>query len=279
MHNEAPHWDGLEPKISDIATDITTRIISKYVVNYYQLLGKPVHINLDGVEADYYIRDALDVHRFIFFAREKNFLTDFLKVIHAMHANHSPPVVWDAGAERGLYSILAAKAGAYVVSIEPHIESAEKLTNNLLLNNIPQDKIRLVPYALGRYNGPAQLYDAELQYGHCPTLMLQEGFTRNIKMRSIDALVSTGLPSPQILKIDVEGAELETIYGMSILRDRHALPKHLFLEVHPAMLPAFSTDLEILWEVITVDFGYALNHYYSRGTGVLAHFINKDNPK
>jgi FkbM family methyltransferase len=131
-------------------------------------------------------------------------------------------VVWDIGAHAGLYSLLAARRGARVFAFEPLRENVAWLERNAAANGL-EHHIRIQPYALGAVSG-------RVGFERERTRMegrLGEGADGAVDVYRADEL---DLPPPDLVKLDVEGAELDVLRGMAaIVRSRRP---RLFLEVH-----------------------------------------------
>jgi FkbM family methyltransferase len=138
--------------------------------------------------------------------------------------------VWDVGAHVGTFAVraLADSRIQEVHVFEPDPINAEILTYNLVLN---QGCYRIHRFALGDCFGKVKLFHAELPNTGRSSLEERVG-TREfeIESRTIDGLVfEEGVPSPTLLKIDVEGWECRVIQGgKRLLQERP--PKALVIE-------------------------------------------------
>jgi FkbM family methyltransferase len=141
---------------------------------------------------------------------------------------------YDVGANMGFFSLIAwRRVGPHgrVRSFEPLPESARTLRHNVALNRA--ENVEVVEAAVGARPGRAQLaVTAESVQAHLaeietdtPTL----GFVE-VGVTSVDAEVAAGRPSPDIVKIDVEGAELAVLEGMRKTFERH--PPTVICELH-----------------------------------------------
>jgi FkbM family methyltransferase len=126
--------------------------------------------------------------------------------------------VWDVGAHVGFFSLLAARLvgpGGEVHAFEPLAENRERLDGNVRLNGFTQVVVH--PDAVG-----ADVAEVAF-YTHGSTLMGSvvgddaRGAVPSVRQTTLDALSAT-LPSPDLIKIDVEGAELDVIRGAPGLR-------------------------------------------------------------
>ncbi|MCG8457266.1 MAG: FkbM family methyltransferase [Holophagales bacterium] len=146
-------------------------------------------------------------------------------------------VVYDVGANIGLYSVPMARATGRegrVYCFEPNPVCVSYLHVNLVANGCTQCEI--VPLALGDRgpnvsltvnfaNSLVGVIEKSPLYGTKPgqEIVVQAG--------TLDAVVKFfPIPAPDVVKVDVEGAEAAVIRGMEgLVRDRRPL---LLLEIH-----------------------------------------------
>ena len=119
-------------------------------------------------------------------------------------------VVIDIGANIGSFSIYSAYKGAEVYAIEPEPHNLEALKNNIALNNM-QDKIHVLPYGISYNKGTGVISDDGGGSSIIDTCIGSE-----IELMSFDIMFELyNLQEVDILKIDVEGSEVEIILGAS----------------------------------------------------------------
>lgn len=140
-------------------------------------------------------------------------------------------VAYDIGANVGFFSLIAARAvgsSGRVYSFEPVPENARLIRRNASLNTF--DHIQVVEGAVAEESGTITLTLAEHPGG--ATLAREElqpppDAKGEITVRAVclDEEVEAGrLPAPDVIKIDVEGAELVVLDSMSsILRTRRPI--------------------------------------------------------
>ena len=133
-------------------------------------------------------------------------------------------VLWDIGANIGLYSLYAAKTrNCKVFAIEPSVFCLEFLARNIWLNNL-QDQITIVPNPLSDSTKPNLLTLHSREWGDSSnsfgTTLNQDGkeiqasFDYEILGTTIDQAISKlNLPTPQHIKIDVDGIEPMILAG------------------------------------------------------------------
>jgi FkbM family methyltransferase len=144
------------------------------------------------------------------------------------------------GANVGFYSLLLGRLvspSGTVLAFEPDPANYAWLRHNISLN--PSLSITAKRMALGKRDGYGSmvhlrsstqgkvLYSEEVDTAADPQTL--------IPVRRLDELVSSGaLPPPDLIKIDVEGAELDVVEGMQVLlRTKRPL---LFCEMHGNLL-------------------------------------------
>lgn len=142
-------------------------------------------------------------------------------------------VVWDVGANVGYYTALfLSKAGpkGRVIAFEPSLVSFGRLSkqfsecSNVVLQNV----------ALAEFEGSGRLYIS--QEGVTDSLTRGKGHGadyHDVWLKPGDAFFEAY--PPNIVKIDVEGHELEVLLGMSRALKSDNL-RHVFLELHFALL-------------------------------------------
>lgn len=130
-----------------------------------------------------------------------------------------PPdaVLWDVGANVGLYSIYAAKKGARVFAFEPSVFNLELLARNIFLNGL-QERITIVPVALSNGIGPSLFRMSSTAWGGALSTFGQDFDQHGGKLKSIfeyqtmgvtmdDAVSLLNIPAPRYIKMDVDGIE------------------------------------------------------------------------
>ncbi|MDQ4145697.1 MAG: FkbM family methyltransferase [Actinomycetota bacterium] len=126
----------------------------------------------------------------------------------------------DVGANIGLYSVVAGMAGATVVSFEPSTDAAAILDANVRLNRL-ESRTFVRRHALGAANGLVSFTSGLDVLNH----VVDDGAVLppssvSVPMRRLDSLFEeVAAPRPVggkgivVLKVDVEGYELEVLRG------------------------------------------------------------------
>lgn len=135
--------------------------------------------------------------------------------------------VVDAGAHHGLYTLLASKQVGWsgkVIAVEPSPRECKRLEKHLRVNRCSNTE--LVPCALGEDPGEADLYLVDGFQDWCNSLRppdVNEPIrTVRVPVRRLDdVLGELGVCKVDLIKLDVEGAELSVLYGaMKLLHGR-----------------------------------------------------------
>ena len=180
---------------------------------------------------------------------------------------HEGDVVYDIGANVGLYSRFLVQCfhASHVYAFEPMEGNRSLLNENLTIAGCTP-KVTVVPCAVGDQDGTTEFQvdtltsnsgtldavthgkpsQSHRQYGLPPA-------TVSVTVSRLDTLVeSNQLPRPDMIKLDVEGAEALALDGA-----RHVLLQHkprLVIELHGANFAR--NVLEILWSLNYHCFGY-----------------------
>jgi FkbM family methyltransferase len=131
-------------------------------------------------------------------------------------------VLWDVGANVGVFSLLAAKKGHRVVAFEPAAVNYFVLAKNVELNAF-DDRITFLNIALTDHSRIDILHMSETRVGAAQhnfavadeaCLASQRGFKQPCIGYSVDDFVRTyKVPFPNHIKIDVDGIEARIIAG------------------------------------------------------------------
>jgi len=155
-------------------------------------------------------------------------------------------VCYDIGAYRGFFSGVFGLAGAgQVVAFEPFPENCAQL-QRLFANN-PGLPLTFEQAAVGSENGSAEFnVMPDSSMGKLASSSFQSDLPTScvlrVPLKTIDRIVSEGAyPRPQVMKIDVEGAEVEVLGGAKeTLQTNRPI---LFIEVHSEVLAKECTRL------------------------------------
>ena len=142
-------------------------------------------------------------------------------------------VVLEGGAHLGYVTVHAARAAGpsgRVLVFEPNLAVHSVLHRNLELNGVA-DRVSILPLALGEQARKARFYSC----GDTSSLFGAGNAATAIEVDVVraDEAVSG---SVDVVKLDVEGAEVAALRGMEALLRRERAARALFVECHPELL-------------------------------------------
>jgi FkbM family methyltransferase len=171
--------------------------------------------------------------------------------------------VIDVGANVGLVTIPLALATARVIAVEPLPQNIEQLRGNVRRNGLTN--VDVVEAAAGAVDGSAVLHSAaDPAFGSLHEVVKHRATgDLEVTLRSLDSLWNElGRPVVNLVKIDVEGAELEVLEG----------GRELIATCSPAVLVEVGDSATAVHELLA-SLGYAEttppglsseNHLYRR---------------
>jgi FkbM family methyltransferase len=166
-------------------------------------------------------------------------------------------VVYDIGAHFGTYSIIAARAGGpttRVIAYEPCDLTRRYLEQHLRWNGAER-QVTVRPVCVGRTTGDATFYVNPSRPEGTNGLLPYEDFVEtHVSMTTLDREVEQLGLTPALLKIDVEGAELDVLVGATFVLSMHR--PRILLSLHPQRLAqiGLTCDAVLQWLVAR---GYA----------------------
>lgn len=221
----------------------------------YRRSSEPYTVYIEGATASFRYSTKQEFERFATLGEEATLLRDIL-------SNVKPAdVVWDVGSNVGLYvCLLALKASeGRVVGFEPHPDHVARIRENVAINTLENVDIEQIALADEATTTELQVVSEEDHHAGKHTLQedpeAQE--TIEVDVERGDEIVADGVPAPNIVKIDVEGSELETLQGMKSILSRDTC-RYVQCEVHMergvdvdaviALLREAGFTAEVAWE-------------------------------
>jgi FkbM family methyltransferase len=187
-------------------------------------LGRVQHVEHRGCELTFSTANALNKYRADTFATKE---PETLRWIERIPQGS---VMWDVGANVGLYSCYAAKArSCRVFAFEPSVFNLEALARNLFLNRLT-DQVTIVPLplsdqlAVNKLRLTSTTWGSALStfaqtFGHDGQPISQVFEFSTLGLSMVDAVDRLKIPQPDYIKMDVDGIEhLILLGGMPILR-------------------------------------------------------------
>ena len=137
-------------------------------------------------------------------------------------------IVWDVGGNIGLYArwLVTRLAARHVYTFEPMSENLAELKYNIRHGGVA-DRVTIVPWALSDVDGTVEFQIDDVQSASGAISAVTGGAasagrsalglpprTEAVQSRTIDSIVANGeLPAPDVVKVDVEGAEGMVLEG------------------------------------------------------------------
>jgi FkbM family methyltransferase len=200
--------------------------------------------NVAGYSLDLDLKDT--IQRQIYFGMYEPEVSNLLKNLLRRGSTF-----FDVGANVGYFTFLASSivgAGGWVHSFEPIPENCGRITNNVSKNLIRNVVIHQV--AVGKSQGSLTLYTSQdtSNSGWASVVPSPRRLaTIDVPSISLDAYVASDpVRMPDVIKIDIEGAELQALRGMTELLSTSPRTD-LIMEINPFLLErAGSTAGELI---------------------------------
>ncbi|MBD1215178.1 MAG: FkbM family methyltransferase [Dolichospermum circinale Clear-D4] len=163
----------------------------------------------------------------------------------------SGQTVYDLGANTGIHSVLFSKlvgSEGKVFAFEPLAENLIELNSIIEINGI--SNIHIIGKAVGNTIGTLKFkIGKHNKQGSLVGIGCETGDEVEVEITTLDNLIDEGLSLPDFIKIDIEGAESEALYGFSNFIKKSC--------------PSFAIDLHTPEQDIKVgkfflDYGYKL---------------------
>jgi len=163
----------------------------------------------------------------------------------------------DVGANVGTYSLMGASLvghGGRVLAFEPIPATRMRLEKNVSLNDVPQ--LRILPNGLGAEPGSTTFHVADGASGLSSRYNDAGGTQVEVEISTLDAILQDH-PAPRLMKIDVEGMELEVLRGAAGLLRSEEAPLIVF-EAHLPHMHAAGTDYAEMRQFLADHGGYEI---------------------
>ena len=138
--------------------------------------------------------------------------------------------IYDLGAFHGILTLFYASRSAQVIAYEPNELNFGRLVENIRLNNLTNVQVRKL--GVGAQPSVSTLfYDRAMAGGGTLNTGATGPLSQQVEVTTLDRDIARfALPAPDLIKIDIEGWELEALKGArETLAARHPA---LFLEMH-----------------------------------------------
>lgn len=195
----------------------------------YHMSSSPHSVSVNDATATFLYADKQEFERITTLAEEGPIIRDLIRRIR------SGDTVWDIGGNVGLYTCLLASVvpDGVVIAFEPHPGHADRLRENVTVNELKNIDIRQL--ALGDASGTIELQvineEDHHEGRHSIRGDLNSDTSISVDLRRGDELVADGMPAPNVIKLDIEGAELAALRGMRETLTREQC-RYVQCEVH-----------------------------------------------
>jgi FkbM family methyltransferase len=175
-------------------------------------------------------------------------------------------ICWDIGATSGTYTAPMSRLAAQVFAFEPVPHNFEILQTVKRLGRL--DNVSTRRLAISDTSGLARMViPTDGFYGGYYLAALDDRGTLEVPSATVDGLIAQGVPEPDFIKCDVEGAEGRVIDGArSLIARRHPI---WLLETFNDEVPVLMESLGYTMHVHAED-GHADEHRRSAGVPVPA---------
>lgn len=226
-------------------------------LKYFESLLKRFHLQKErfvkklpgGLLMEVSINDHIEKYLFWYGAYEKKEVTTMQTLLNA------DSVVVDIGANIGYYSLMAAQkaAAGNIYSFEPVTNNLQKLERNISLNGLAI--IHPIQAAISNVSGSTTIYISDDDNSGMSGLRSAENFSgqsETVKCLTLDeAVLEYNLPKIDLIKIDVEGSEVNVLQGMKRIRTEQR--PLLLIEVSTATLSMYNEKIETIYQILSAD--------------------------
>jgi FkbM family methyltransferase len=176
-----------------------------------QILDNSQKVQHNGISMFFSVPNELNYFRVNTFSSKEPETLDWIDTLKP------GTVLWDIGANIGLYSVYAAKRGLEVVSFEPSVFNLELLARNINLNHLEKE-ITIFSYPISEKNGLNTMKFSSKQMGGALSSFGEtfgwdgKEFENNFSYQTLgfkldDINSKFNLKIPNNIKIDVDGIE------------------------------------------------------------------------
>jgi FkbM family methyltransferase len=186
--------------------------------------------------------------------RVKTFSTKEPETLEWIDQLDKNSVLWDIGANIGLYSVYAGKTkNCSVFAFEPSVFNLELLARNIFLNEL-NSKVCIVPLALSDKIGNSQMQLTTTDWGGALSTFGEDfGWDgkcinkvfefQTVGLSMEDAVTRINIPQPDYIKIDVDGLEHFILKGgLSVLQGI----KEILIEINDDFLEQANACRDLL---------------------------------
>ena len=198
------------------------------------------------------------------------YLADFEEMLFLLHFLKTDDVFYDIGSNCGTYTILASGVvGCRTVAVEPVKETYNQLLKNLDLNQLGQ-KVITCNFAIGKDQG---IINISNEKGALNRIVSNKQVnTEIVTQKSLDSISKE---KPNLLKIDVEGYEMEVIKGGQKILSSPEL-QGIIIELNGNSRQYGITENQIHHEIIKYGFSPVRYDPFSRNISRIHNYNNQN---
>ena len=194
--------------------------INDVIIN--DVMNRVISVNHQGIQLKFSVPNGISRWRAESFSDKEPETLEWIEKIP------KESVLWDIGANVGIYTCYAAKRGVKVFAFEPSVFNLEVLSRNIYLNKLTAqvtivplpltEKLTLSTLNMGITDWGGALSTFGKEYGHDGNPMNMVFKLPTIGISMDDAVKALNIQQPDYIKMDVDGIEhLILKGGISIL--------------------------------------------------------------
>lgn len=184
-------------------------------------------------------------------------------------------VIYDVGAFEGIMTLFFASRARQVISYEPNSRNYRRLLDNVQLNGLSNVLVRKMGVGEQRRNAEI-VWDPSMPGGaSAESLTVRQLAQSNAGVSRETIAITTlsedaaeqNLPAPDLIKIDIEGWELEALRGARALIEAHR--PALYLEMHGETVREKKSKVAAIVDFLTA-MGYPRIEHVESGVTITA---------
>lgn len=218
----------------------------------FSVKGVSAKFSIDNEQEDFEIKYAKKY--------EKPAIEEFLQTAKEYESPH----IFDIGANMGIYSILLdqSQPNSRIVAVEPYPPNTYKLLQNIIYNN---SNIKILQVPISDKEELTQLSSSSDEFQTDGTVQIGDTGKVFVYTKTLNNIFRDDLNPPDIIKIDVEGAEGKVFRG---LKDFISDIDIIFYELHISKfgnaISDFNDDASSIHELIDKE-GFTREVVMDRG--------------
>lgn len=217
-------WPAADRTVRRLLTTLRKRSAARNPRDYLKTVGRIRQVTKDGVSFSFVCPNRMVSWR------ARTFLTKEPETLEWIDTFDRGAVLFDIGANIGLYTIYAASRSIQVMAFEPESQNYALINQNIFLNGV-SDRVKCLAIALSDRNAVDYIYLSRFRAGESmhnfgdPLDWQQRPFNPSFQQGSVAFSLDSFLefqpdPFPTHIKIDVDGIEARVIRGAArTLRD------------------------------------------------------------